>query len=714
VSEPSQLPGAPLSALVVDDDPASRLLLCRLLERRGLLVKACAASEVDDSMVQCETLVVARSEVRGLESSGFRKLLKRVRKEDENSVDKPGGSGLEDKVSRSLTLAICHDASADLVGTTGLNGQASDQNVVAVEGWDKTFFGTVDGETLQRCADSVDRWLEAQGKRAEKEKEKERVTSKPAMPAAAVALMQSPFELATVERDASDQAIVENGLTWEMARTTAEKGFFGVVVFDAEEEVVYANSRHADLLGISVVEAGGISAWLTAACPDEGYARKVRKLWRSHIWQKQLTRTFTLKARNEKLREIEFRPRLLADGGLLVMLSDVTEVRRNRDALAVVQAKFAAVFQHMPSAVAMLDRTGRFFDVNPALERLMKCSRLDLLRMTIDECLVEGEAGKLRALEKAAETRKFAESESGTGNPAAVLRLLARDGTQLHVEFCVSPAEASPVGGFLRTYFLRDVSDEVVLRERLRVSQEQNRALLEVIPDAVLLLDRHGHIEDLALPPSGPLSGDPAAWVGRDVAEVLPGFGGSDFLSVGEVIRSGEARAFSFSQARLEENTGRVDVLPDRVGPMRELHFDVRVVRCGNDHAVAIVRDSTLSFEGDLALRREALVGEHLQDAVIVCSPRGRIEDWNRSAQRVFGYRRHEILGCGLSKLYSPSEPAGFNRQLARELNEHGRWSAETEFVRKNGMTERCEVLFLPIERDGVPISLVGIHRPLG
>lgn len=691
---PFQLSDAPLSALVIDDDPVSRLLLCRLLERRGLLVNACAASEVDDSIIRNETLVVARSEIRGLESSGFRKLLKRVR-----SVSDAATEGARGKVSRSLMLAICHDASAEI-------GSVTDEIEVAVEGWDKAFLGTVDGETLQRCADSVDRWLESldlgRGKTG----------SGPAMPAAAVALMKSPFEIGTVERDASDQTIVENGLTWEMARTTAEKGFFGVVVFDAEEEVVYANQRHAELLGISVVEAGGISAWLAAACPDENYAKKIRNLWRRHIWQKQLIRTFTLKARNEKLREIEFRPRLLTDGGLLVMLSDVTEMHRNRDALAVVQAKFAAVFQQMPSGVAMLDRTGRFFDVNPALERMMKCSRLDLLRMTIDECLVEGEATKMRALEQAADRQES--SESAVANPQAVLRLLAKDGTQLAIECHVSPAEASPIGGFLRTYFLRDVSAEELLRERLRVSQEQNRALLEVIPDAVLLLDRHGHIEDLALPPVGPLSGDPIAWVGRDLAEVLPGFGGSDFLSVGEVIRSGEAREFSFSQDRPHGDTDHGSVFSDRIGPMRELHFDVRVVRCGSDHAVAIVRDATLPVEGDLALRREALIGEHVQDAVIVCSPRGRIEDWNRSAQRVFGYRRHEILGCGLSKLYSPADPADFNCHLARELNEHGRWSAEREFVHKNGKIERCEVLFLPVERGGVPVSLVGIHRPLG
>ena len=123
---------------------------------------------------------------------------------------------------------------------------------------------------------------------------------------------------------------------------------------------------------------------------------------------------------------------------------------------------------------------------------------------------------------------------------------------------------------------------------------------------------------------------------------------------------------------------------------------------------------STLEANGDLALKREELLGEHLQDAIIVCSPRGRIEDWNAAAERVFGYRRHEILGCGLSKIYSPEDPAVFNQRLSRELTEHQRWSEETTFVKKNGIRAHCEVLFLPIlDRDGQPLSLMGIHRQL-
>ena len=480
-----------------------------------------------------------------------------------------------------------------------------------------------------------------------------------------------------------------------------------MLVLDSAEEVIYCNQRHTDLLGISVEEAGGISEWLRRACPDDDYAEKVQQLWRQHIWQKQLTRTFSLKARDEKLKEIEFRPRLLDDGCLLIMMCDVTEAQRNRDLLAVVQGKYAAVFQHLPIGVAMIDRSGRFFDFNPALEKMLGYSRVRLMQRTLDELLLNPADRKtLRLLESA----RVADDRDTRGE-MAVLKMSTADGGVRSVEVSVTAPDCDGVDGPLRTWFLRDVSDEVEMRDRLRASQEQNRALLGASRDAILLLNRHGRIEDLVLPPEGVLVGEPASWVGKEIAEMLPGIGASDFLSVGEVIRSGEPREFEFSTQGLEGSPA--DRTHRATKDAAENHFEVRIVRCGNSHAVAVVREVTSARIGDLALRREALISEHLQDAIVVCSPRGRIEDWNKAGRRVFGFRRHEILGCGLSKLYQPDDPDAFNQKLSQELNAHGRWAAETTFIHKNGEKRPCEVLYLPVEREGLPVSLVGIHRPI-
>lgn len=292
------------------------------------------------------------------------------------------------------------------------------------------------------------------------------------------------------------------------------------------------------------------------------------------------------------------------------------------------------------------------------------------------------------------------------------VRLAVDGGENLLAEVAVSAVEKSPAGGFLRSYFFRDVTDELLLQRRLRASQEQNRALLTASTDVVLLLSRSGSIEDMVLPGGGVFGDDPDPWIGRQLEELLPGFGGSDLLSVREVIRSAEARHFRFSETVAVPGGGRL--ARGAASGVQECEFEVRVVPCGGDHAVVIVRDVTLETNGELALKREELLGEHLQDAVIVCSPRGRIEDWNAAAERLFGYRRHEIVGCGLSKIYSPEDPRGFNQHLSHELNEHRRWSEETTFVKKNGEVARCEVLFLPImSSEGLPLSLMGIHRPL-
>ena len=687
-----------------------------MLENGGWSVNDCSVSEADERRYDRQALVVARAGTQGLAAAGMRGLIRKVRsgRVGDGAVDSRDDVDLDDgEISAAakpgaLLLAIRDEPGA---GGFGFRELPQTDEVIAESGeriggemWDEVVSGPVDAAMLVHCAASIDRWLEKTERRGLASEKTNEDAGGSAVPANGV-IGQA------VLVDSGDAEIIE-GLTFETSRAIADRAHLGVVVFDAEKEVVYSNPAHIEILGIGVTEAGGIAAWLRAGCPDREYSELALEEWQSHIWQKQLTRIFTLKSRDEKLKEVEFRPRLLDDGLLLLTLSDITETRRSRDALAMVQSKFKTVFAALPIGVAVVDRTGRFFDVNPALERLFGKSRIELLTSSLEECLADDGLAKLRALEQLCDQAAgVLETEIKD-----TLTLASEQGEERFAEVTVSAVEKSPAGGFLRSYFFREVTDEVLLRRRLRASQEQNRALLTASPDVVLLLNRHGGIEDIVLPGGGVFGENPDLWIGRQLDDLLPGFGISEVLSVQEVIHSAEARHFRFSETLSLGGAGSgVGRLASASGSgARECEFDARVVPCGVEHAVAIVRDVTLEANGELALKRQELLGEHLQDAVIVCSPKGRIEDWNAAAERVFGYRRHEVIGCGLSKIYAPEESQDFNRRLSRELNEHQRWSEETTFVKKNGEIERCEVLFLPIMScDGLPLSLMGIHRPL-
>lgn len=84
-------------------------------------------------------------------------------------------------------------------------------------------------------------------------------------------------------------------------------------------------------------------------------------------------------------------------------------------------------------------------------------------------------------------------------------------------------------------------------------------------------------------------------------------------------------------------------------------------------------------------------------DAVIMMDPEGNVAHWNPAAEKMFGYRREEILGCSVRKTLIPDRYRPDAEKGMKEFARHGKGPAigqvlELEAIRRDGSEFPIEI----------------------
>ncbi|MEO8891847.1 MAG: PAS domain S-box protein, partial [Coleofasciculaceae cyanobacterium] len=209
----------------------------------------------------------------------------------------------------------------------------------------------------------------------------------------------------------------------------------------------------------------------------------------------------------------------------------------------------------------------------------------------------------------------------------------------------------------------------------LRQSEAINRSLLAAIPDIMMVVSRDGIFLDF-LPSLNTTSLIPATQVvGKSVFEVLPP----------EVARG---RLEAVQQALA---SGHIQVHEYQLLIDQEIRYEEsRIVPCGLDEALIIVRDITDRKRAEAALKTSeekfSKAFRSSPDFITISSlEEGKFIDVNESFLRASGYSREEVIGRTTADLGIWAQPE--ERAIIRELlrDEGAIHSLEFEFCRKSG-----------------------------
>jgi protein-histidine pros-kinase len=165
---------------------------------------------------------------------------------------------------------------------------------------------------------------------------------------------------------------------------------------------------------------------------------------------------------------------------IIITKKDVTQLKVQRDA-KLVEAGYRDILESMSDGIIMVNATGRIVFSNTQAERLFGYRNGTLSGTLIEQLLPERfRVGHLRH-----RSHYFAQPQPRTMGIGLELYGLRQDGTEFPVEISLSPLATGE--GKLVVSAIRDIT------ERWKADQKF-RGLLESAPDAIIIVNRQGHI----------------------------------------------------------------------------------------------------------------------------------------------------------------------------------------------------------------------------
>jgi PAS domain S-box-containing protein len=333
-------------------------------------------------------------------------------------------------------------------------------------------------------------------------------------------------------------------------------------------------------------------------------------------------------------------------------LYDASEARNRiklNKALAKSEEKYKSYIDNAPDGVFVVDETGRYVEVNLAACRMTGYSMEEFLTMSIPDILAqESLKDGLAQFEKVVKT----------GSSKANLTFRHKNGTKRWWSLeTVQLSETRFLG------FAKDITQRIKLEESLRIHQTElimhNEELVAARSTAQDAAEKYTELYDFA--PSGffslsvedvirELNHSGARMLGMERAKLIgKHFGLYVSHNTRPVFNTFLVNVFKYKTQEICE----VMLETDGNQP-KYLHLE-GIVAGNRKHCLINAVDITERKLAEEMLNesreRYMAVTKSANDAIISANSSGSIINWNKGAERIFGYTEEEICGKNLGKI---------------------------------------------------------------
>ncbi|MBB4691998.1 PAS domain S-box protein [Paractinoplanes abujensis] len=376
------------------------------------------------------------------------------------------------------------------------------------------------------------------------------------------------------------------------------------------------------------------------------------------------------------LRDGRGRPYAIFGAGV-----DVTQLR-------LAEGKFRSLLDASPEAMVCVNSDGHIVHANARALELFRYPREEMIGAAI-ETLVPGASRKVHVQHR---NRYFATPSARPMGEGMLLTAQRKDGSEFPVDVSLSPVQAEG-----KTMVLAAIQD-VTARRLQAHTNARLAAIVESSNDAIVSKALDGTIQTWNSGAERLYGYTAAEMIGHDVTRLLP----PDRLDEEKhlLARVNEGETVPQHETRRMRKDGRIIEVSLSMAPMRD--DDGRIIG-----ASTVAHDITARVQAEKRLRVEReqleMIMEAAADPFFTMDSHGVVLEWNRQAEQVFGWPRHEIIGRDVAQTVLPGR---YRAALRRFLD--GRWDwlldRPTELValHHDGREVPVELTMWRIQHDGL------------